>query len=277
MKAINKGLLKIFSKMGISTLQSYRGAQIFEAIGLNRDRWWTSTSPAPPRASRASDLDVLAREALLKHEFAMQPPRPNPTPNCASGGNYQYRVRGEYHLLNPVTVSKLQHAVRQASYETYPGILPTLVNDQNRQLLHAARPVRLQAGRHARAARRGRARRGDREALRHRRHVLRLHQQGSARDAGHRHEPHRRQVQHRRGRRRRGALHARRQRRPAAQRHQAGGFGALRRHRQLPGERRRAADQDRAGRQARRGRPAARPQGGRGDRPRAPLDPRRAA
>ncbi len=53
MKAVNKGLLKIFSKMGISTLQSYRGAQVFEAIGLNKS-WSTSTSPAPPRASKAS-------------------------------------------------------------------------------------------------------------------------------------------------------------------------------------------------------------------------------
>ena len=85
------------------------------------------------------------------------------------------------------------------------------------------------------------------------------------------------EIEHRRRRRGRGALPARCQRRPPPQRDQAGGLGPLRRDHQLPGQRRRAADQDGAGRQARRGRPVARPQGGRGGRPRAPLHPRRAA
>ena len=110
-------------------------------------------------------------------------------------------------------------------------------------------------------ARRGRAGRVDRQALRDRRDVVRLDQPGGARDARHRDEPHRRQVEHRRGRRGPGALHARRERRLAPQRDQAGRLGPLRRHERVPGQRRRPADQDGAGRQARRGRPAARPQG----------------
>src|SRR4030088_1582731 len=113
-KAINKGLLKVISKMGISTLQSYRGAQIFEAIGLNQeliDHYFTGT------ASRIEGvgLDVLAREAKMKHDHAFHPITDSTT-ELETGGSYQYRIRGEYHLFNPLTVSKLQHAVRQQSY-----------------------------------------------------------------------------------------------------------------------------------------------------------------
>jgi glutamate synthase (NADPH) large chain len=132
MKAIDKGLLKVFSKMGISTLQSYQGAQIFEAIGLSKslvDRYFAGT------ASRIEGvtLAVLAREALLKHEFAMQPPAESET-ELRVGGEYQYRVRGERHLLNPVTVSKLQHAVRQGKFESYREFAE-VVDQQNRDLL----------------------------------------------------------------------------------------------------------------------------------------------
>jgi glutamate synthase (NADPH) large chain len=132
MKATDKGLLKTFSKMGISTLQSYQGAQIFEAVGLSRsvvERYFTGT------ASRIEgvDLKILAREALMKHAFAMQPPRESDT-QLRIGGEYQYRVNGERHLLNPVTVSKLQHAVRQSSFESFEEFAKT-VNQQNRDLL----------------------------------------------------------------------------------------------------------------------------------------------
>ena len=78
MKSVDKGLLKTFSKMGISTLQSYQGAQIFEAVGLNRalvERYFTGTSSR----IEGVDMDVLAREALMKHEFAMQPPSESDT------------------------------------------------------------------------------------------------------------------------------------------------------------------------------------------------------
>jgi glutamate synthase domain-containing protein 2/glutamate synthase domain-containing protein 1/glutamate synthase domain-containing protein 3 len=130
-KAVNKGLLKVFSKMGISTLQSYRGAQIFEAIGLNKnlvDKYFAGT----PSRIEGVGLDVLAREAALKHNYAFHPETENDT-ELAVGGNYHYRIRGEYHLLNPQTISKLQHAVRQGSYDTYKQYTD-LINGQNRQL-----------------------------------------------------------------------------------------------------------------------------------------------
>ena len=130
-KAINKGLLKVFSKMGISTLQSYRGAQCFEAIGLNKamvDRYFTGTS------SRIGGvgLDVLAREAKLKHDHSLQPVSEAAT-ELEIGGSYQFRSRGEYHLFNPSTVSKLQHAVRQSSFATFQEYT-RLVDSQSREL-----------------------------------------------------------------------------------------------------------------------------------------------
>ncbi len=130
-KAINKGLLKVFSKMGISTLQSYRGAQVFEAIGLNKslvDQYFTGT------ASRIEGvgLDVLAREAGLKHAYAFQPVTDSHT-ELDVGGNYHYRIRGEYHLINPVTVSKLQHAVRGNSFATFQEF-SSVINEQQRHL-----------------------------------------------------------------------------------------------------------------------------------------------
>ena len=130
-KAINKGLLKVCSKMGISTLQSYRGAQVFEAIGLNKsliDRYFTGT------ASRIEGvgLDVLAREAKMKHDYALQAVSDDDI-ELEVGGSYQYRVRGEHHLVNPMTVSKLQHAVRQESFSTFQEYT-ALVNDQSKTL-----------------------------------------------------------------------------------------------------------------------------------------------
>ncbi|HKV05816.1 MAG TPA: glutamate synthase large subunit [Candidatus Acidoferrales bacterium] len=132
MKATDKGLLKTFSKMGISTLQSYQGAQIFEAIGLNRsvvERYFTGT----PSRIEGVGIEVLAREALMKHAFAMQPPSESET-ELRVGGEYQFRVRGERHLLNPLTVSKLQHAVRQSKFEGFEEFA-NVVNQQNRDLL----------------------------------------------------------------------------------------------------------------------------------------------
>jgi glutamate synthase domain-containing protein 2/glutamate synthase domain-containing protein 1/glutamate synthase domain-containing protein 3 len=130
-KAINKSLLKTFSKMGISTLQSYRGAQVFEAVGLNHaliDAYFPGT------ASRIEGvgLDVLAREALIKHAYAFQPLTESET-DLVVGGQYQYRVDGEYHLLNPLTISKLQQSVRQnnpATFQDYTDLL----DEQNRHL-----------------------------------------------------------------------------------------------------------------------------------------------
>jgi len=117
MKAIKKGLLKTFSKMGISTLQSYQGAQVFEAIGLNKELIETYFAGTTSRLEGIG-LDVLAREAQMKHEFAFRPLTEFETV-LAVGGNYHQRVNGEYHLLNPATISKLQQAVRQESFQTF--------------------------------------------------------------------------------------------------------------------------------------------------------------
>jgi glutamate synthase domain-containing protein 2/glutamate synthase domain-containing protein 1/glutamate synthase domain-containing protein 3 len=130
-KAINKGLLKVFSKMGISTLQSYRGAQVFEAIGLSRsvvDKYFTGT------ASRIEGIgfEVMAEEARRKHEFAFRPVTDSET-ELDVGGNYAYRAKGEYHLLNPYTISTLQHAIRNDSYATYKEYAEHL-NNQARHL-----------------------------------------------------------------------------------------------------------------------------------------------
>jgi glutamate synthase domain-containing protein 2/glutamate synthase domain-containing protein 3 len=116
-KSINKGLLKTFAKMGISTLQSYQGAQVFEAIGLNRELVDTYFSGTASRLEGIG-LDVLAREAQLKHEHAFRALTESET-ELSVGGNYHQRVNGEYHLLNPLTISKLQQAVRQESFKTF--------------------------------------------------------------------------------------------------------------------------------------------------------------
>ncbi len=116
-KSVNKGLLKTFAKMGISTLQSYQGAQVFEAIGLSKeliDSYFAGT------ASRLEGigLEVVAREAQLKHEHAFRPLTESET-ELAVGGTYHQRVNGEYHLLNPLTIGKLQQAVREQSFQTF--------------------------------------------------------------------------------------------------------------------------------------------------------------
>jgi glutamate synthase (ferredoxin) len=130
-RALNKGILKVMSKMGISTLQSYCGAQIFEAIGLESkfvDRYFTHT------ASRIGGvgLEVVASEVLKRHTraFPMRSPAP---PDLEPGGEYQWRRDGEFHLFNPDTVFKLQHATRSGQYRVYKEYT-TLVNDQSRQL-----------------------------------------------------------------------------------------------------------------------------------------------
>ena len=130
-KAVNKGLLKTFSKMGISTLQSYQGAQVFEAIGLNGELVDTYFAGTTSRLEGVG-LDVLAREAQMKHDFAFQPVTEFEA-ELAAGGSYHYRENGEYHLLNPATISKLQHAVRQASFQTF-NEYSELIDKQNRNL-----------------------------------------------------------------------------------------------------------------------------------------------
>ncbi len=116
-KANDKGLLKTFAKMGISTLQSYRGAQIFEAVGLDKElvaRCFTGT------ASRVSGVgyDVIATEVALTHARAF-PGESFVYPELDPGGLYQWRTRGERHTFNPDTVALLQVAVQRGDYADY--------------------------------------------------------------------------------------------------------------------------------------------------------------
>jgi glutamate synthase (NADPH) large chain len=131
LKAVKKGLLKTFSKMGISTLQSYQGAQVFEAIGLNKDLIDTYFAGTTSRIEGIG-LGVLAHEAQLKHEYAFRPLTEFET-ELAVGGNYHQRVNGEYHLLNPLTISKLQQAVRQENFKTFQEYTD-LIDKQNATL-----------------------------------------------------------------------------------------------------------------------------------------------
>jgi glutamate synthase (ferredoxin) len=116
-KGTNKALIKIMSKMGISSVQSYRGAQVFEAIGLNKefvDKYFTWT------ASRIGGigLEEVAAEVSVRHHHAF-PGRPAKKPDLEWGGEYQWRRDGEYHLFNPETVFKLQHSTRSGQYHIF--------------------------------------------------------------------------------------------------------------------------------------------------------------
>src|SRR5207253_8527437 len=118
-KACGKGVLKVMSKMGISTAASYTGAQVFEAIGLSQelvDEYMTGT------VSRLGGigLDVLAAEAAARHRFAwLDRPEERAHRDLEVCGEYQWRREGEIHLFNPDTVFKLQHATRTKRYEIF--------------------------------------------------------------------------------------------------------------------------------------------------------------
>jgi len=116
-KAVNKGVLKVMSKMGISTLQSYRGAQIFEAIGLNADFVNTYFTNTPSRISGIG-IEEIAEEVAARHRRAY-PERPVLTPELDWGGQYQWRAEGEYHMYNPETVHKLQYSTRSNNYRVF--------------------------------------------------------------------------------------------------------------------------------------------------------------
>ena len=115
LKGSIKGVVKTMAKMGISTVASYRGAQIFETIGLRLtvvNKYFTGTSSR----CKGSDIEQIAEEALIRHRTAFAG---SDEPTLESGGVYQWRAGGEYHLFNPETIHLLQKAVRTGSYETY--------------------------------------------------------------------------------------------------------------------------------------------------------------
>jgi glutamate synthase (NADPH/NADH) large chain len=127
-KAVCDGLLKVFSKMGISTLQSYQGAQIFEILGLNKELVDKCFTGAVSRIEGIG-LDELAKEALAKHWFAFSR-KDIPVDRLPVGGVYQWKRKGEFHLFNPTTIHLLQYATRMNDYNTFKKYTKA-VNDQS--------------------------------------------------------------------------------------------------------------------------------------------------
>ena len=191
---MGKGVLKTISKMGISTVRSYAGAQIFEAVGLNKDlidSYFTHTT------SRIGGIgiDELAIEALARHRRAY----PETAERLPVGGVHQWRRFGERHQWNPETIALVQHAVRHGGRETYDEFSQR-VNDESRarmtlrgllKIKEDAEPVPIEQVEPAQR---------DREALLDRRDVARLDLVDRARDARDRDEPPEGQVEHGRGR-----------------------------------------------------------------------------
>jgi glutamate synthase (ferredoxin) len=129
-KAAIKGVVKTMAKMGISTVQSYRGAQIFEAVGLNSEfveKYFTWT----PTRIQGIGLEVVAQEAIARHRRAFPPMPVNP--ELEAGGQYQWRDGGEQHLFNPQTIHKLQTACRLGSEKIYREYAD-LINDRAKTL-----------------------------------------------------------------------------------------------------------------------------------------------
>jgi glutamate synthase (ferredoxin) len=131
MRAATKGVVKVMSKMGISAVQSYHGAQVFEAVGLRQDvidQYFTWT------ASRIGGIamDVIAHEVLLRHRAAF-PLRQTNGHALETGGLYQWRADGEFHLLNPESIHRLQKAVRSNDYALYKSYA-RLIDEQSRNL-----------------------------------------------------------------------------------------------------------------------------------------------
>ncbi|MGB3585610.1 MAG: glutamate synthase large subunit, partial [Tunicatimonas sp.] len=130
-EAVNAGLLKIFSKMGISTIQSYHGAQIFEALGISQpvvDKCFAGT------VTRIGgvDFDDLAEEVLVRHHLAF-PGEVASSSRLEAGGVYQWKRRGEYHMLNPQTIHLLQQATRKNDYQLYRQYAD-IINQRSGQL-----------------------------------------------------------------------------------------------------------------------------------------------
>ncbi|MFD0862828.1 glutamate synthase large subunit [Sungkyunkwania multivorans] len=132
-KAIAKGIIKIMNKIGISTLHSYRGSQIFEALGLNEkfiNKYFCNT----PTRIEGIGLYEIEKEIAKRHEEAFKTAPVDGMLNLNIGGEYRWRRNGEHHMFNPTTIAKLQQAVRQNKPESY-DVYSKLINEQSKQLM----------------------------------------------------------------------------------------------------------------------------------------------
>jgi glutamate synthase domain-containing protein 2/glutamate synthase domain-containing protein 3 len=143
LKACHKGLYKIISKMGISTIQSYCGAQIFEAVGLGHeliDKYFTAT----PSRIGGINIDTVAREALMRHDKGY-PRWPAQDGMLDEGGEYYWRKEAEYHQLNPTTIALLQHATRSGNFQVFKQYSKA-VNEHSRQIANIRGLLKFKAG-----------------------------------------------------------------------------------------------------------------------------------
>jgi glutamate synthase (NADPH) large chain len=131
-KAVNGELLKIFSKMGISTLQSYQGAQIFEILGIAKEVVDLYFSGSISRIN-GIDLDTIAKEALVKHQAGYELLK-SEYPKLEVGGIYQWKQRGEEHLFNPATIHLLQQATKSNDYSVYKKYAK-IIDDQTKKAI----------------------------------------------------------------------------------------------------------------------------------------------
>ncbi len=274
LKAVGKGILKVMSKMGISTYQSYCGAQIFDAVGLASsfvDKYFTGTATTIEGAG----LREIAMEAVERHRHAYGD---NPIYHemLDVGGDYAFRLRGEDHAWTPLSVAKLQHAVRGNSRDEYREFAAQ-INDQSERLLTirglmtfnlAAEPVPLDevepASEIVKRFATGAMSFGSISREAHTTLAIAMNRIGGKSNTGEGGEEAERFLPLPNGDSKRSAI----------KQVASGRFGVTDR---IPRQRRRSADQDGAGRQARRRRPIARPQGRQGDRQGAPLDAGRRA
>ncbi len=198
LKALGKGILKVMSKMGISTYQSYCGAQIFDAVGLATsfvDKYFTGTVTT----IEGVGWREIAQEAVERHRHAYGDD-PIYHELLDVGGDYAFRLRGEDHAWTPQSVARLQHAVRGNSLDEYRAYAAT-INDQSERPLTIRGLMSLDFAPGAGAARRGRTGGRDRQTFCDRSDELWLDQPRGAHHTRDCDEPHRRQIQHRRGRR----------------------------------------------------------------------------
>ena len=255
-----KGVVKVMSKMGISTVQSYRGAQMFEAVGLRQDvidEYFTWT------ASRVGGvgLDVIAQEVLMRHTRAFPERQRRTDTRCRRAASTSGARTASIHLFNPESIHRLQKAVRNGNLRDVQGILASSIDEQREEPLHAARPARVQAGRSrfrstksspvesiVKRFKTGAMSYGSISKEAHETLAIAMNRIGGKSNTGEGGEDPERYVPMPNGDSKNS-------------RDQAGRLGPLRRHQPLPGQREGTADQDGAGREARRRRPAARHQG----------------